>query len=330
MSRRVFQADALAWMDANPPEPNASVVTSLPDVSELTQYDLAGWRTFFVAAARRVIRWVPPEGVAIFYQSDIRVAGALVDKGYLVVRAAEEEGASLLWHKIVCRKPPGFIAHGRSSYSHMIAVTRGPIPPMRAPGPEVLPDAGEMRWSRAMGATACRVACRYLLDNTPTRVVVDPFFGRGTVLAVANELGLDAIGVDISKGRCRAARAMSLERRIESARDALLRGAALFDRGDHFEAHEAWEDRWRAATDRDERLLFQGLVQIAAAFHKLFAKNAREPAVRLLGKALPKLDAVPDLARELRLEAFVERVRACQRAMTEGTLARDQVPRIGE
>lgn len=212
-SRRVFQADALAWMDANPPEPNASVVTSLPDVSELTQYDLAGWRTFFVSAARRVIRWVPPESVAIFYQSDIRVEGALVDKGYLVMKAAEEEGASLLWHKIVCRKPPGFIAHGRSGYSHMIAVTRGPIPPMRAPGPEVLPDAGVMPWSRAMGTTACLVACRYLLDNTPTRVVVDPFCGRGTVLAVANELGLDAIGVDVSKRRCHAARAMSLQPR---------------------------------------------------------------------------------------------------------------------
>jgi hypothetical protein len=208
-NRQVIKADALAWMDANSADPRASVITSLPDLSELTRFDLEGWRAFFVAAARRVIRWVPAEGITIFFQSDIRVEGALVDKSSLVVRAAEEERASLVWHKIVCRKPPGFLAFGRPGYSHMIAVTRGPIPPMRAPGPEVLP-AGEMPWSRAMGVNACHVACRYLLDNTATRVVVDPFCGRGTVLAVANSLGLDAIGVDVSERRCRAARAMEL------------------------------------------------------------------------------------------------------------------------
>jgi hypothetical protein len=208
-SRSVVRADAIEWMDANVAPPDASVITSLPDVSELAGHDLAAWRAFFLAAARRVIRWTPPEGVAIFYQSDIRMGGAHIDKGYLVLRAAEEEEAPAIWHKIVCRKPPGFIAHGRASYSHMIAVTRGVVPPMRAPGPEVLPDAGPMPWSRAMGATACRVACRYLLDNTKTRVVVDPFCGRGTVLAIANELGLDAIGIDISEGRCRKARAIS-------------------------------------------------------------------------------------------------------------------------
>ncbi len=385
-SRRVFQADALAWMDANAPDPRASVITSLPDVSELTHLDLGdwcqtsaprlsggtgpahrpclladarhrlvgpdddpglsrsevlrasfdtslleGWRAWFLGAARRVIRWVPREGVAIFHQSDVRVGGALVDKGYLVVRAAEEERASLLWHKIVCRKPPGSISHGRSGYSHMIAVTRGPIGPMRAPGPEVLPDAGAMPWSRAMGITACRVACRYLLDNTSTQVVVDPFCGRGTVLAVANELGLDAIGVDVSGRRCRAARAMTFREpaRDETMRDALLRGAALFDRGEHFEAHEAWEERWRAATDESERRLFQGLVQVAAAFHKRFAMSSPEPALRLLGKALAKLDASPDLARELGLAPFVERVRECERALRAGTLQRDQLPRIG-
>ena len=35
-----------------------------------------------------------------------------------------------------------------------------------------------------MGVTACEVACRYLADETETRTIVDPFCGRGTVLAV--------------------------------------------------------------------------------------------------------------------------------------------------
>lgn len=183
------------------------MITSLPDVSELT-LDFDAWRAWFVDAARRIIRWLPPSGVAIFYQSDIRHRGAWIDKGYLVMRAAEEERSVVLWHKIACRQPPGTIALGRPSYSHMICVTREPRQTMRRPGPDVLPDAGFAPWSRAMGVTACRVACRFLREETASRIVVDPFCGRGTVLAIANEMGLDAIGVDISAKRCRAARAL--------------------------------------------------------------------------------------------------------------------------
>jgi hypothetical protein len=205
-SRRVVQAEALAWLDANPADAAASVVTSLPDVSELPNLDLDAWRAWFIGAVRRVVRWVPEQGVAIFYQSDIRRGGVWIDKGYLVMRGAEEEGAAVLWHKIACRKPPGTVGLGRSSYAHMIALSRVPRAKPRNPSPDVLPDAGLMSWSRAMGVTACCVACTFLRDETPTRVVVDPFCGRGTVLAVANEMGFDAIGIDISAKRCRAAR----------------------------------------------------------------------------------------------------------------------------
>ncbi len=61
-----------------------------------------------------------------------------------------------------------------------------------------------------MGTRACQAACRFVLDSTAARRVVDPFCGRGTVLAVANELGLDALGVELSAKRCRAARNLSL------------------------------------------------------------------------------------------------------------------------
>jgi tRNA G10 N-methylase Trm11 len=36
--------------------------------------------------------------------------------------------------------------------------------------------------------------------------VLDPFCGQGTVLALANAFGFDAIGVDLSKKRCKIAR----------------------------------------------------------------------------------------------------------------------------
>jgi len=206
--REIVHADALTWMREHDAAEGAAVITSLPDVSELPELGFDGWRAWFVDAASAVIRWTPVSSVAIFFQSDIRHEGCWVDKGYLVGKAAEREGASLLWHKVVCRKPPGTISHGRASYAHMLAFTRSRGRPVTLthPGPDVIADPGAMPWSKAMGVNACLVACRFLQESTTTRQVVDPFCGRGTVLAVANSLGLDAMGIDVSARRCRAAR----------------------------------------------------------------------------------------------------------------------------
>jgi hypothetical protein len=204
--RSVFVADALEWMAQNPAPPHTSVITSLPDVSELSELGLLGWKRWFVLAARQVIRWVSEDGVSIFFASDVRHDGEWIDKSYLLLRAAEEEQAHLVWHKIVCRRPPGTIAQGRPSYSHMLCVSRHARPAPLRPGPDVLPDAGFMGWSRAMGMAACQVACRFLRDETATRVVADPFCGTGAALAMANHYGFAAVGVDRSPKRCRAAR----------------------------------------------------------------------------------------------------------------------------
>ncbi|MFO0755177.1 MAG: hypothetical protein U0359_01695 [Byssovorax sp.] len=208
-TRRVIQAEALAWLAQTPAEPGTSVITSLPDLCELPEKSLEAWKAWFVDAAAAVLRWVPDEGAAIFYQSDIRHRGLWVDKAYLVQRAAEATGSLLLQHTIVCRKPPGTLGQGRASYSHLLCFSRSPLRPRR-PRPDVLPDAGLMVWPKAMGVEACRLACQFLLQETATRLVVDPFCGRGTVLAVANALGLDALGVDLSAKRCRNARSLTL------------------------------------------------------------------------------------------------------------------------
>lgn len=210
-TRSIVQADAFAWLAEHPAAAGTSVITSLPDLSEFPELDVDGWRAWFRESVRVILRWVQGDGVAIFFQSDVRRGGEWIDKGYLVQRAAEDEGASLVWHKIVCRHPAGTIAIGRPSYSHMICLSRAPRPLPIRPGPDVLPDAGVMPWSRAMGVEACRVACRFLREETTTRLVVDPFCGHGTVIAVANLLGFDAIGVDRSRKCCRAARALIVE-----------------------------------------------------------------------------------------------------------------------
>lgn len=51
-------------------------------------------------------------------------------------------------------------------------------------------------------------------------------------------------------------------------RHRLERGVTLFNEASFFEAHEVWEDSWRAS-EGEARLFLQGLIQIAAGFVKL-------------------------------------------------------------
>jgi len=210
-ARAVHHADALTWLPAHAPLVGASVVTSLPDVSELPRLTFVEWQRWFEDAAALIMRSVADEGVAIFFQSDIRHAGLWVDKGALVARAAERAGLGLLFHKIVCRKPPGTITFGRAGYAHLLAFARAPRLGARHGSPDVIADGGFKPGVKAMGAAACALACRFIRAETPTRTVVDPFCGHGTVLAVANALGLDAVGVDISARMCRRARALRID-----------------------------------------------------------------------------------------------------------------------
>jgi hypothetical protein len=207
----VHHAEALAWLGAQGRLPGTSVITSLPDVSELPALDLPEWKDWFVRAAVATLGVVPDDGVAVFFQSDIKRDGWWIDKGALVAQGAAAAGFGLLFHKIVCRKLPGIVTFGRAGYSHLLAFGRHPLPLDRHASADVLPEPGLQPGTKAMGAAACAAACRFVLAATPTRTILDPFCGFGTVLAVANALGLDAVGVDLSTRMCRRARTLQID-----------------------------------------------------------------------------------------------------------------------
>lgn len=211
-SRVIHHADAVAWLGARGRLSGVSVITSLPDRSELPELGLDDWRRWFESAAELVAQSVGDEGVAIFFQSDIELGGTWLDKSALVARGVERAGMQLLFHKIVCRLPPGTASYGRPSYSHLLGYARTAFAlPAGTPRVDVIPDAGYRPGSKAMGVNACLDACGFVKTATSTRTVLDPFCGWGTVLAVANASGLDAIGVDRSKRMCTRARRLVLD-----------------------------------------------------------------------------------------------------------------------
>jgi uncharacterized protein len=114
----------------------------------------------------------------------------------------------------------------------------------------------------------------------------------------------------------------------ELASEALRSGAERFDRGDYFEAHEVWEDRWRGAVDPLERLLLQGLIQVAAGYYKYFVQGKPASAARLLARGLAKLDGCPDEVGGLDLVGFRGRTRARQGLLARGELAANDVPAL--
>ncbi len=212
--REVFCADAIPWMRERGVIAGACAVTSLPDVSEVG-VTLEVWRAWFSEAVRLVVAAVPDGSAALFFQSDIKRDGEWIDKGAMVIRAAQEAGARVLFHKIVLRRPAGMLTAGRPGFTHFIAVSRALKCPDVLTIPDVIADAGEQKWVRAMGVRAAGHAGRFARDVVGTAtgakpVVFDPFCGVGTVLAVANALGLDALGVEKNRKRAEQARELTL------------------------------------------------------------------------------------------------------------------------
>jgi hypothetical protein len=211
-AREVIHGDGLAFLARGRLPEGHAIVTSLPDVSELSRLRFDGWREWFIGAATDVCNAVTDDSVAVFYQSDIKLDGRWVDKGFLVQLGAERAGTHLLWHKVVCRAPAGVTTKGRPAYAHLLCFSRTlRLDPQRST-PDVLPRIGEMTWPKAMGIDACHAVCRFLIDNTTCRTVVDPFCGVGTMLAVANAWGLDAVGVEIAPKRAARAEVLTVSR----------------------------------------------------------------------------------------------------------------------
>eukprot|EP00277_Geminigera_cryophila_P027642 CAMPEP_0179470130 /NCGR_PEP_ID=MMETSP0799-20121207/50640_1 /TAXON_ID=46947 /ORGANISM="Geminigera cryophila, Strain CCMP2564" /LENGTH=132 /DNA_ID=CAMNT_0021276993 /DNA_START=126 /DNA_END=524 /DNA_ORIENTATION=- len=73
-----------------------------------------------------------------------------------------------------------------------------------------------MVWSKAIGVDAAILGARFLKERMGVQCVVDPFCGTGTILAAANILGMDAVGVDLSLAKTQRALRLCLQNHVLS------------------------------------------------------------------------------------------------------------------
>jgi hypothetical protein len=129
---------------------------------------------------------------------------------------------------------------GRPGYSHLVCYVKNSMESLVGVTPSdgishrtskfAIPDVfyrGEMMWARGIGIDCCYAGVIFLRDIARAKTIIDPFCGQGTVLAMANALGVGAKGVEISNKRCRKAMRLLITDDVLDSVSPLIRNIQL-------------------------------------------------------------------------------------------------------
>jgi ribulose-phosphate 3-epimerase len=103
----------------------------------------------------------------------------------------------------------------------------------------------------------------------------------------------------------------------ESGGDGLARGVELFNKGEFWEAHEAWEGAWMPHRHQPEGDFYKGLVQVAAGFYHYRRRNRNGALIKwrdgadYLRRFAPQREGIP-------LQPLIERVDAYRQELESG------------
>ncbi len=198
VTRKVHCDDALQWL---PKQTGLdAILTSLPEMEEM-KMNVKEYEAFFRDAASKCFESVSEDGYCIFMQTD-RKHNGLLDKSYWLTDEARELGFHTVWRKIALKRDVGKVDLFRPTFSYMLCFTKkGKV---GKPLPDVI-VAGETTYTHGFGIEAVKL-CVDFVKSSGIKTVVDPFCGSGTTLAVANAMGLSAVGVEISPKFCAMAK----------------------------------------------------------------------------------------------------------------------------
>jgi hypothetical protein len=208
--REIHCTDFFEWEKTTNILPGSSFVTSLPDISEFN-LDLENWKKWFISTAQLILKKTPKDGVTIFFQTDIKKEGRWIDKAFLIQRAAFELEIDQLFHKIVCRVPPGIATKGKPAYSHLLCFSKDiTLDPGKSTA-DVLSETGSKTWERGMGVNVSLSIGKFLKQQILCETVINPFCGEGSMLAAANYFDMNAIGIERSPKRAEKAQMLVIK-----------------------------------------------------------------------------------------------------------------------
>lgn len=203
MSREIICQDALKWLKSAKSVPN--VVTGICDLDEMPNYNMQQYLTFFKQITTQICNKLQPGCYAIFIQTDRKWQRQWIDKSYIISDIANKAGLKMIWHKIVLHRGVGATHLQRPTYAHMLCYSRDGT--TGAATPDVI-DVGKKLYKNATPTSAANVALDFVKRYSKVKTVLDPFVGQGTIVALANQRGLDAIGIDIDPEQCEKARVL--------------------------------------------------------------------------------------------------------------------------
>ena len=94
----------------------------------------------------------------------------------------------------------------------------------------------------------------------------------------------------------------------DERRRLVRQGVDCFNRGEHFDAHELWEEVWRSNLP-EPRTLLQGLIQVAAGMHQFLDLHREIGPRRTLAKAAAHLEPYTPTALGLDVAGVLASVR---------------------
>lgn len=208
MSRKIITADSLEWLSTQKDGSIPNVITGICDLDEIDM-DVNEYIKFFNKIGTLIFQKLNPAGYAIFIQTDRKYQREWIDKSYMLTDLAYKHGYKMVWHKIVLHRDVDKTDLHRPCYAHMLCYTKTGT--SGAATPDVIPVSGRLYKNGTPIEAAVR-AVEFVKRYTKAGpYILDPFVGQGTIPAVANAFGLNAVGIDIDATQ--AAKAEKMEYR---------------------------------------------------------------------------------------------------------------------
>ena len=188
--KKFIVAESLKWLHNCKHVKN--VLTGICDMDE-TDFTMTEYLIFFKKIASLIFKKLDKKGYAIFIQTDRKYNLEWIDKSAILTELAYKHGLKMVWHKIILNRDVGKIDIYRPTYSHMLCYT------YEGTSGKAFPDViniSERSYKNATPIAAAELAVIFIKKYYPHEIV-DPFVGRGTIVALAHKHGLPSVGIDI-------------------------------------------------------------------------------------------------------------------------------------